>query len=199
VPGPLLAAALFLSILMALREHRSVDFRGVGWALVGRVPGTILGAAVLAAIPRRETALLVGAMVLLAVFLVSTGTRVVRTPSALLGAGVLSGFMSTTSSIGGPPVALLYQDSQGNRLRGTLSGFFLVGIAISLTALSLVGRFGVPEVFSSLLLFPAVGVGFLASTRVAAVLDRGHTRTVILVSSALAGAGVILEALVSRS
>jgi uncharacterized protein len=199
VPGPLLAAALLLSILMAIREHRSVDFRGVGWALVGRVPGTVFGAAVVAAIPRRETALLVGAMVLLAVLLVGTGTRVVRTPEALFGAGVLSGFMSTTSSIGGPPVALLYQDSHGDRLRGTLSGFFIVGIALSLTALAVVGRFGRAEILSSLLLSPAVIAGFFFSTRVAAVLDRGHTRTVILVSSALAGAGVILEALVRRS
>jgi uncharacterized membrane protein YfcA len=199
VPGPLLAAAFLLSVLMAVRERRSVDFRGVGWALAGRVPGTFLGAGLLAAIPRRETALLVGAMVLVAVLLVSTGTRVARTPPALFGAGVLSGIMSTTSAIGGPPVALLYQDAQGDRVRGTLSGFFLVGIVISLTALALVGRFGRPEILSTLFLSPAVVLGFLLSTRVTALLDRGHTRTVILAASGLAGAAVILEALVERT
>jgi uncharacterized membrane protein YfcA len=198
MPGPLLATAFFLSVLMALRDHESVDLRGVGWALVGRVPGTVIGATVVAAIPPREMAFLVGAMVLLAVLLMVAGTRVVRTPPALFGAGVLSGILSTTSSIGGPPVALLYQDSRGNRLRGTLSGFFLVGIAISLAGLALVGRFGRAEILSSLILFPGVVVGFLVSTRVAAILDRGHTRTAILVSSALAGVGVIVEALVRR-
>ena len=196
VPGPLLASALFLSFLVALREHRSIDVRGVGWALAGRVPGTLLGAAVIAAIPRRETSLLVGAMVLVAVGLVGTGARVVRSRPALFGAGTLSGFMATTSSIGGPPIALLYQDSEGGRIRGTLSGFFLVGLVLSLAALSLVGRFGRSEILSSVTLFPAVLVGFLLSARIAAVLDRGHTRKVILGASALAGLAVVIQALV---
>lgn len=199
VPGPLLAAALLLSILVALREHRAVDFRGVRWALLGRVPGTILGAAVIAAIPRRETSLLVGAMVLVAVALVGTGARVARSRPALFGAGTLSGFMATTASIGGPPIALLYQDSQGDRVRGTLSGFFLVGLLISLGALALVGRFGRSEILSALLLFPAVLVGFLLSARIAAVLDRGHTRKATLAASALAGLAVVIQALVTRA
>jgi uncharacterized membrane protein YfcA len=196
VPGPLLASALFLSSLVALREHRSIDPRGVGWALAGRVPGTFLGAAVVAAIPQRETSILVGAMVLVAVGLVGAGTRVARSRPALFGAGTLSGFMATTSSIGGPPIALLYQDSEGGRIRGTLSGFFLVGLVLSLTALSLVGRFGRSEILSSVALFPAVLAGFLLSARISAVLDRGHTRKVILGASALAGLVVVVEALV---
>ena len=199
VPGPLLAAALFLSILVALREHRAIDLRGVSWALVGRVPGTLLGAAVIAAIPQREISLLVGAVVLVAVGLVGTGARIPRTRPALFGAGTLSGFMATTSSIGGPPIAFLYQDSPGDRVRGTLSGFFLVGLVISLGALTLVGRFGRAEILSSILLFPAVLVGFLLSARIAAVLDRGHTRKAILAASALAGLAVVIEALVART
>lgn len=199
VPGPLLASALFLSILVAFREHRAIDLRGVGWALAGRVPGTLLGAAVIASIPRRETSLLVGAMVLVAVALVATGTRVERTRPALFGAGTLSGFMATTSSIGGPPVALLYLDSHGGRVRGTLTGFFLVGLVISISAVALVGRFGRAEILSSLLLLPAVVIGFLLSSRVAVILDRGYTRTVLLAASGLAGLAVLIEAAVSRT
>jgi uncharacterized membrane protein YfcA len=199
VPGPLLAAALFLSILMAFREHRAIDFHGVGWALVGRVPGTFVGALIVAAIPRRETTLLVGTMVLVAVLLVAFGPRVARTRSALFGAGVFSGILSTTSSIGAPPVALLYQDSQGDRVRGTLTGFFLVGIVISLASLAIVGRFGRVEMLSSLFLSPAVVAGFLLSSRVAAFLDRGYTRTVILATSGLAGLAILIEAAVSRT
>jgi hypothetical protein len=193
VPGPLLAAALFLSILIAIREHQTIDLRGVSWALVGRVPGTFAGAAVLAAIPRRETSFLVG------VGLVGAGARVARSAPALFGAGTLSGFMATTSSIGGPPIALLYQDTQGGRIRGTLSGFFLVGLVISLGALSFVGRFGRPEIRATLYLLPAVGAGFLLSTRVAAFLDRGHTRKAILWSSGLAGIAVVVQGILSRT
>jgi uncharacterized membrane protein YfcA len=199
VPGPLLATALLLSILVAFREHRAIDLRGVGWALVGRVPGTLLGALVVAVVPRQQTSLLVGAMVLVAVGMFATGTRVARTRRSLFGAGTLSGFMATTSSVGGPPIALLYQDSHGGRVRGTLSGFFLVGLVISLGALALVGRFGWSEIVSSISLFPAVLLGFLLSGRIAAILDRGYTRTAIFAASGLAGLAVILEALVWRT
>jgi hypothetical protein len=70
---------------------------------------------------------------------------------------------------------------------------------ISLGALALVGRFGRSEILSALLLFPAVLVGFLLSARLATVLDRGHTRTAILIASGLAGLAVVVEALVSRT
>jgi hypothetical protein len=49
------------------------------------------------------------------------------------------------------------------------------------------------------LLFPAVLFGFLLSARIAAVLDRGHTRRAILVASGLAGLAVVIEALLSRT
>jgi uncharacterized membrane protein YfcA len=191
VPGPLLAAALFLSVLVAFREHRAIDLRGVSWALVGRVPGTFLGAVVVAAIPRRETSLLVGAMVLVAVALVGTGARVARSRPALFGAGTLSGFMATTSSVGGPPIALLYQDTEGGRVRGTLPVSF-VGLVISRGAL-LVGRFG--SLRDPLSFLPsAVLVGFaLGENRGGS--RSGHTRKAILAASALAGLAVVIEAL----
>jgi uncharacterized protein len=198
VPGPLLSAALFLTIMIAVRERHAIDFHGVGWALVGRVPGAVAGAAVVAAVPPRQTSLVVGAMVVTAVGIVASGAHVPRTRPALLGAGTLSGFMATTASIGGPAMAVLYKDSSGDRMRGTLSGFFLVGLIFSLSALAFVGRFGVEELEASFFLCPGALVGFLLSGRIARALDRGHTRTAVLVVSALAGLSVLVEAFVSR-
>ena len=40
VPGPLVFAALVLVVLMALRDRRGTDLAGVGWILLGRLPGT---------------------------------------------------------------------------------------------------------------------------------------------------------------
>ena len=47
-------------------------------------------------------------------------------------AGAASGVMGTATAIGGPPMALVWQRNSGARLRGTMSGFFLVGSAMSL-------------------------------------------------------------------
>jgi uncharacterized membrane protein YfcA len=199
IPGPLLCAALFLTILVAFREHRAIELRGIGWALAGRLPGTALGAAAVALAPQRATTLLVGLMVLLAVFLIGAGIRPERSRAVLLGAGTLSGFMGTTTSIGGPAVAVLYHDAEGPRLRGTLSSFFVVGLVVSLSALAFVGRFGQEEMRSSLFLLPGVMLGYLFSGRIAPILDRGYTRPALLTVSALAGLSVIVRTMLGSS
>jgi uncharacterized membrane protein YfcA len=61
----------------------------------------------------------------------------------------------------------------------------------------LVGRFGQEEIFAALALVPAIVIGFFISNHVAPVIDRGFTRTALLVVSALAGLSVILRALLS--
>lgn len=195
VPGPLLSAALLLTLLVTFREHRAIDLHGVGWALAGRLPGTALGAIAVALAPQRAMTLLVGLMVLVAVVLIGSGIRPARSRGVLLGAGTLSGFMGTTVSIGGPAIAVLYHDAKGPKLRGTLSGFFVVGLVISISTLAFIGKFGWEELVSALLLFPGTVVGFLFSSRIAPILDRGRTRPAVLTVSALAGVSVILRTL----
>jgi hypothetical protein len=180
---------------MAVREREAIDFRGVGWALVGRVPGTFLGALAVALMSKREAALVVAILVLGTVVLIASRLRIERTRRALLGAGVMSGFISTISSIGGPAFAVLYQDDTGARMRSTLSSFFLVGLVFSIGALACFGRFGASELQSSLLMLPGVLAGFLLSPRVARAIDRGRTRSVVLVVSAIAGLLVLAQAL----
>ena len=199
VPGPLLCAALLLTLLVAFREHRAIDLHGVKWALAGRLPGTALGAVTLSLAPQRATTLLVGLMVLLAVVLVGSGIRLERSRAVLLGAGTLSGFMGTTTSVGGPAVAVLYHDAEGPRLRSTLSSLFIVGLVISLSALAFVGRFGQEEMRSALFLFPGVLLGFLFSGRIIPTLDRGHIRPALLTVSALTGLSVIVRTMVGPS
>lgn len=197
IPGPLLMAALLLTFLVARRERQSIDFHGVGWAIFGRLPGTALGAATMLVVSERATALMVGVVVFVAVAIVGAGKRLERTRPVLFGAGVLSGFMGTTTSIGGPPVAVLYQDAGGAKMRGTLSSYFVLGLVVSLTGLALVGRFGLAGVRSAVMLMPGVLIGFLVSNHLAPVLDRGHTRRSVLIVSALAGLSVIVRTLAS--
>ena len=198
VPAPLLSAALALTLLVAQRERHSIDFRGIGWALIGRVPGTLLGAIVVVVAPQKATTILVGVVVFVAVALIGSGVSLPRTPRVLLGAGTLSGFMGTTTSIGGPPIAALYHDASGSRVRGTMSGFFVIGLIITLTALAAVGRFGRPELFLGACLLPGAVIGYAVSSHIAPILDKGYTRACVLTVSALAGLSVIVQALMNR-
>ncbi len=197
IPAPLLSAAVVLTLLTARREHHSIDFHGIAWAVIGRIPGALLGAATLAALPGRSTTFLVGAFVFIAVAMIGWGPRVRRTRISLFAAGTMSGFMGTIASMGGPPMVVVYRDESGPRIRGTLAGFFVAGLLISLTTLAFVGRFGRQEILAALALVPGIVIGFAISNRIAPVIDRGYTRTALLLVSALAGLSVILRALLS--
>jgi hypothetical protein len=193
VPGPALVIAFLLTVLVALRERGATDLGGFTWVFVGRVPGTIVGALTVAALPARGTAIALSAIVLVAVALSVGGWRVRRTQAALAGAGAVSGFFGTVSSVGGPPIALLYQDEPGREVRGTLSSIFAVGAAFSILLLVLVGQFGITELKASLLLLPAVVAGFVVSRWTARLLDRGFVRPAILAVCAVSAVAALVR------
>lgn len=180
VPGPALVAALLLLILVAVRERADIDRRGAVFALVGRAPGTVAGALLIGSIPEEGATVTVGLAVLLAVVLNVAHLGLRPTPPVLLTAGVVSGFASTVSSVGGPPMAVVYAGEPGPVIRGTLSFIFVVGASMSLVALILVGDFGWFEARASLFLLVPGTLGFLASRWVAGHVDRGRTRTAVL-------------------
>ena len=92
-------------------------------------------------------------------------------------------------------MALLYQDESGTRLRGTLAGFFVVGVSISLVSLALIGRLGQEELKLALILQPGILIGFSASSRAIEWLDGGHTRSAVLTVATVMACVVILNEL----
>ncbi len=92
--------------------------------------------------PEKLLAYALAAVVLGGVALTSFGWVPVPHRRNLVLAGATSGLLGTATSIGGPPMALVWQNSTGARLRGTMSGFFLVGSVLSLVLLALTGSIG---------------------------------------------------------
>ncbi len=193
VPGPVLFAVFFLSIMVVLRERRSVDLNGLSWALVGRVIGALIAAWLLLRITQPTLILLFGLMVLFAVVVSATGIRVPMTRLNLSLAGVLAGIMGTIASIGGPPMAMVYQYEPGDRIRSTLSGFFIVGTVISMVTLASVGRFGFEEIRLGLELLPGILIGFLLSSSILPHLKNCYLRPVILTVATVSAVVVILR------
>lgn len=195
VPAPLLMAALFLTILVAYRDRSGIRPSGVGTLMAGRVVGTVPGALLIASLPLAQTRLVLGILILAAVVMSAGGFRLSQRPGVIFGVGIVSGFMSSTVAIGGPPIALAYQHAKGKQLRGTLAFIFTIGTVISLTGLFLVGRFRINELQMGLVLLPGTLIGFMLSGRVAAFLDRGYTRIAILMLATSAAIGIIVTAL----
>lgn len=196
VPGPAIAAATVLTGLMAIRDRHGLHLGEIRTALIGRVPATVLAALTVAVLPDRGLAVLFAVLVLAAVALTATRIRVRPTPRTLLVAGALSGYMATATSIGGPPMAMVYANEEGRRMRGTLAGYFLIGSVVSIAALALTGSFGVTELGLSAVAAPGVVVGFACSAAGARRLDAGHTRGAVLAVSALAAVSVLVDALI---
>jgi uncharacterized membrane protein YfcA len=99
--------------------------------------------------------------------------------------------MSATSSIGGPPVALVYQHTGADRFRGTLSTYFVVSSLVSLAALSVAGRFGAEELQLALYLIPAQVAGFALSSRAKRWIEGSSIRPFVLGLSGLAAIVVL--------
>lgn len=195
VPAPLLFASIALTVLLTHRERGSVLFADLKWAVGGRLFGIAAATAALELVPERQIGILFGVLVLAAVGLSASGWRLRVTPRSLFGAGVMSGFMGTAVSIGGPPVALLYQHETGPRIRGTLSAYFLIGVSLSLVGLHLIGRFGRSEILIALTLIPGIIIGFVLSRRFVHVLDRGYVRRAVLVVSGASALTILLRSL----
>ena len=185
VPGPGLAVGFVLTLLVAVRDRASLDRRGLEFNIAGRVPGTIVGAMFIASIPKSAVTIVVGCAVLLAVVLNLARIALRPTPRTLVVAGVVSGFASTVSSVGGPPTAIVYANEPGPVARATLAFIFLIGSLMSLVALAFVGKFGAEEMrLTALLLVPAT-IGFFLSKPIAAHVDKGTARHAILVVASL--------------
>ena len=44
IPGTLIMVATLVTLMVVVREREAIDLSGTGWALTGRVPGTVAGA-----------------------------------------------------------------------------------------------------------------------------------------------------------
>ncbi len=186
VPGPLLLVACTLTALVALRERGNLDWRGIRWAVAGRVPGSVLGAMAVVALPERGLIVLFAVLVLSGVALSIAGWVVEPTAGALFSAGAASGFMGSVTSIGGPPMALVYQRRSGRELRSSLALFFLFGSLLSIGLLAGAGEIDTADLGRAAWLIPPMLAGYLLSRWVAAWLDRGRVRAGILLFSAAA-------------
>lgn len=112
-------------------------------------------------------------------------------------AGVLSGIMGTAAGIGGPPLAMLYAGRGGAQLRANLAALFLLGKALSLTALAAAGRVAIADLLLAAVLGIPAATGFAASRLLAPRFDgrwlRSGVLTVVVVSGMLLMTRAVLD------
>lgn len=190
VPVVNLALACCVTSAVLVLDGTHLDVRDAGWALAGRVPGVVAGTLLIAFLPARPLALLVVVTVFAGVAVSAYGFRPRPTRRAVVVAGMMSGVMGTATSIGGPPMAMVWARFAGPTLRSTMGAFFLVGSVMSLGALTIGGAVHLEDLRYALFLVPAAALGVLLARPVGKLLDIRRTRIAATILS-LAGATVL--------
>ena len=192
LPVTVLCLAIPMTGFMALNERHDINLPAFTWITGGRVPGTVIGAGLLAVVPDNALARFLGIFIILAVATSFVGPSFRPTRIAQLSGGVASGIMSTAAALGGPPLALVNQRSSGPKLRSTLALSFFVGILMSLVVLGFTGSVAWWHLVLALKLLPALILGLLASHWIAGLLDERWLRPAVLGFAAVSGLFVLV-------
>ena len=193
IPGPLLLVGVAVTLTVFLRERGAVDWKGMKWAIFGRVIGTIAGGWAVVAFSKDAVIVLVAVLVLAGVLMTSIGWKIKTNRITLSTAGIVSGVMGTLTSVGGPPMALVYQRETAQKLRATLAGFFLVGATFSLLTLAVSGGMSQHDFALGALMLPGYVIGMIANRWASKFLDKGYSRVAVLTFSALSSIVLLLE------
>lgn len=193
VPGPMLVLGLVIAVLSLIRERSSLDTKGLGYALLGRTIASVFAAAVITLLPVRELSIVFALVILAGVAMSLLRFELRPTPTTMFGAGCVSGFMGTLTSVGLPPIALMYQNAPKSTLRASLGGFLIFGTLISIIALIFAGRFGTHDIVLGTWLAAPLYLGFWISTPLSRRISPGAVRLAVLGLSALSALLLLLR------
>lgn len=196
VPGAIVTMSTLVCIGGALQERCAIDWRDLRHALAGRLIAALLATFAIGLMSSRAFSLVFGLAVLMGVALNLAGLRFPTTPRNLFCAGLVSGFMGTLTSIGAPPMAMVYQEADPARMRATLNAFFVVGGAISLVALWSGGHYGARDVALAMMLLPFALIGLMLSGWGRRLVHKGHVKRIVLTVSAASAAILLWRALI---
>ncbi|WP_417416790.1 sulfite exporter TauE/SafE family protein [Hoeflea sp.] len=187
VPVPTLIIGMVTASMGGWRERGSIIWPEVGIGIAGRLAGVVCGALVLSQLEDRKAFMLVfGIMVAIAVILSLSGWRWAFSRFSLVSMGWLSGLMGTITSVGAPPLALIYQDRKPGEARPTLSAFFALGCAASLAGLALSGWAHAGDIYLALAMVPPMLVGIWVARRIGGRLDSRFRPALMAISGAAA-------------
>ncbi len=195
LPASLVLLAFPLAVAIAARDRHALDGRALRWMLLGALPGTGVGLLIVHAFGGDDLATVVGTITLTGVALSIFSPPIpLRAPAAVT-AGFASNVFGTASSVGGPPVALLFQHHEGSVARSTLGAFFATSAVFSLIGYSFTGDLDADRLLYALTLAPAGVAGWWASRHLHPFVDGGWLRPAVLMLSAIAGATAIARGL----
>ncbi|WKE56424.1 sulfite exporter TauE/SafE family protein [Corynebacterium tuberculostearicum] len=196
VPTLILLLALCISSYTLARTYHETSWRVVGISSLARIPGSLVGAWAIASLSPNGLSIFIGCAVLFAMTLSSLGWSPRPTTLNTLIAGVASGILGTSTSIGGPPMALIMKRFDPDRTRGTLAGTFVLGTLVSLIILAFSGQISSTQMGAAAAYLPLVIVGLIAANHLNQFIDRNLLNRIVLIVAISAALMLIVESAV---
>ena len=196
VPTLILLLALCISSYTLSRTFRETSWRVVGISSLARIPGSLVGAWAIASLSPNGFSIFIGCAVLFAMTLSSLGWSPRPTTLNTLIAGVASGILGTSTSIGGPPMALIMKRFDPDRTRGTLAGTFVLGTLVSLIILAFSGQISSIQIGAAAAYLPLVIVGLIAANHLNQFIDRNLLNRIVIIVAISAALMLIVESAV---
>ena len=162
VPGCIVLMGTFLAFSNAFLSYKDIITNDLIYSFSGRICGTIISVPLIALTMGTKRYLIIfGVLLLITVFLSAKNWNVIATKKNITIAGACSGFMGTLVGIGGPPMAIVYQNSSAKNVVATLNMFFGIGALFSVFVLAYIDLINFVEVMRCILLAPGVLIGLI--------------------------------------
>jgi len=166
VPSCIVLMGTFLAFSNALLSLKDVIKMDLAYSFSGRVIGSLISIPLISlTIGTKSYLIIFGVLLLITVFLSAKKWNVIANKKNITIAGACSGFMGTLIGIGGPPMAIVYQNSSAKNVVATLNMFFGIGALFSVFLLIYIDLINLREVMRCLFLAPAVIAGIILGRR----------------------------------
>jgi len=193
LPGPVIALGFVLSLLNTFRYRHQCDLKPIASALTARTIGSVLAVLLLPYLAIDLISIIFALLMISFIGLSYCKVSVDYSTKNLTIGGFISGLFGTITSIGGPPIAIVFQHSPMATVRAQLSLFFLIATAISLIILVCFGQFSWHQLTITLSMLPAVIIGFIISILVDKHFKSGFLKPVINTISLIASVLIIIR------
>jgi len=158
-----LSLMLLSNIVVIGHSHARIDFKRILPIALSSLLGIPLGVWIISVVAASFLKIFVGAIIISFAVLVASGIRITFTGERLSSgiAGFFSGILSSSTSLGGPPVVLFMQSQHWPKeiIHPSLAGYFMFLGSFALGALALSGNVHTETLMTAASLSPALLAG----------------------------------------
>ncbi|MEU8357080.1 sulfite exporter TauE/SafE family protein [Nonomuraea sp. NPDC048882] len=190
-------SALAMTITIGVRQRHHAEWKVAMIAMAGILLGMPLGLWVYGATSERVLTALIGIGVLGCTLMVWRRVKVPGNVPVLVGVGLLSGALSTSTGTNGPPMVAAFQGMgyDPHKFRATLAAVFAGTSVFSLIGFAVAGQVNSQSLWIGLVGVPVVQLGYFIGDAVFSRIDPDRFRRVVLLALIVSAGMTLFSAL----